>query len=76
MTTATKTYRVYEAFRNAAGGVEGCGTGSEEFEATSAMEAAQMAADDWDWDREDWDGGDVIVATDDEGDSYHLSRGK
>ena len=69
-----KQYRTYEAFRNQAGGIEGCGTGSEHYEADTAEEAARMAAEEMDWGRDDWDGGNVIVATDDEGDSYHLHR--
>jgi len=71
-----KMYRVYEACLNIGGGVEGCGCGDYDYRAGSAQEAAQMAARDWQWDREDWDGGDVIVATDDDDDvdSYHLHR--
>lgn len=69
-----KTYRTYEATQNSAGGIEGCGAGSEHYDADSAEEAARMAADDWDWQRNDWDGGDVIVATNDKGESYHLHR--
>lgn len=68
------TYRVYAAYENAVGGIEGCGAGSEEFDASSAEAAARTAAEEWCWLRGDWDGGDVIVATDDNGDSYHLHR--
>lgn len=67
-------YRVYEAFRNSIGGVEGCGAGSEEVEADTAEQAAQIAADEWGWSSDEWDGGNVIVATDDMGDSYYLDR--
>lgn len=71
---ATKEYRCYEATKNEVGGIEGCGSGWEMIEAATAEEAAKMAADELGWGRPDWDGGDVIVATDDGGDSYHLHR--
>ena len=66
----TKTYRVYEAFRNTVGGVEGCGAGSETVEADSAESAAREFWDGWDagWDADE---STVIVATDDDGDSVH-----
>lgn len=73
MATKINNYRVYAATTKH-GGVQGTGQGDEYYEAATAAEAAQMAADDWGWDEDDWDGGDVIVATDDDGDSYHMHR--
>lgn len=69
-----KTYRVYEAYRNPVGGVESCGTGFEEIEADTAKQAAQIAADNWGWASSEWDGGDVIVSTDDMGNYCYLDR--
>ena len=66
-----KTYRVYEAFENCAGGIEDVGGDWEEIDAETAEEAAKK----W-WDENKWDVGDdddtVIVATDDDGDFYYL----
>lgn len=70
-----KKYRVYEAFRNPVGGVEGCGTGWEHITAATAKEAAEafwqsikcIGAVDEDH---------VIVATDDDGDSHHYYPGE
>lgn len=64
-----KKYRVYEAYRNEVGGVEGCGTGWKYIEAKTALDAAKQF----------WGAGcganesTVIVATDDDGDSEHFS---
>jgi hypothetical protein len=63
-----KTYRVYEAFRNDGGGVEGTGSGWEEIQAKTAEEAArEFWGSGWDADENT-----VIVATDDDTDSFHL----
>ena len=71
---SVETYRVYEGYVNPVGGVEPCGMGWEEYDAETAADAARLAADEWGWDASSWDGGNVIVATDDDGDSYHLHR--
>jgi len=62
-----KKYRVYEAYVNLVGGVEGVGFGWRYIKAESAKEAAEKYADEL---------GDteLIVATDDDGDSYHLYK--
>ena len=69
-----KTYRVYEAYENAVGGIELRLTGREECVAESAEVAARYMARVFGFLGPDWDGGDVIVATDDDGDSFHLYR--
>ena len=61
-----KTYRVYSAYRNEVGGIEGAGTGSETVEAMTAEDAARDYYDGWDVDEDS-----VIIATDDDGDSVH-----
>lgn len=60
-----KIYRCFEATRNAAGGIDGLGTGWEHIEASSAREAAEEVADK----RRNWPEceGLTIVATDDDG---------
>lgn len=63
MTTATKTYRVYETMA----GVGALNTGSEYIEAASAQEAAEEAAEERRGNPECE--GYVMVATDDNGDS-------
>lgn len=63
-----KTYRVYEGFKNEAGGVEGCGAGWEYVEAETATDAAKAF---WGAGWPDAGRDTVIVATDDEGDSAH-----
>ena len=66
-------YRCYEAYRNAAGGVESCGAGEEYVEAICARDAAEHLARIWGARSARWDGGDVIVAEDEDGvESYHL----
>jgi len=60
-------YRIYEATRNAAGGLEGLGTGWDHIEAQTAQDAAERAAQE----RANWPETDglVVVATDDAGES-------
>lgn len=61
------TYRIYTGYYNAVGGIEAHGTGWEYVNAASAEEAARAADDSR------LQAGDVIVATDDNGDSYYLT---
>jgi len=62
-----KTYRVYEAIRNAGGGLDPVGTGWEEVEANSAQAAADAMV--LEYAGLEFDERTVFVATDDDGDS-------
>jgi len=60
-------YRTYETIRNAAGGLDSCGTDWQYIEADSAADAAREAAEEL---RSIPDcRGEIVVATDDDGDS-------
>lgn len=71
--TSTKTWRCYEAHRNAGGGLDGAGCDNEYVTAASAQDAADeyaetlrdayLSSGDDDLD------GIVVIATDDDGDS-------
>lgn len=66
-TTNLTTYRVYQTIRNAAGGLDSVGNGSETIQAATAQDAANEYAEQL-RDAGECDGV-TVVATDDAGDS-------
>ena len=63
-----KTYRVYEAVRNDGGGIDGVGG----WDSIVAETAEQAAHEFWGTGWDEADSETVIVATDDDTDSFHF----
>ena len=63
-------YRIYETMKNAGGGYDSLQSGNEYFEANTAHEAAELAAEDR---RDNVEcEGITVVATDDNGESAYV----